>query len=102
MIRDTAEYRKCRSFNNGQAPSLRLLANRLLNCDIQNGAHCSVEDAQTTMAIYKIYAKHWESSFQSRNAGKKVQLPEFAEANKFWISKANVADAERNLHILVS
>lgn len=118
QIRDTANYEICRKFNNGHAPPLRLLAKCILNCDIQNGAHCSVEDAQATMAIYKVYAKDWEASLQPRDVGKQSQrakksgakssvnrssqLPEIAEANKFWVNKADLASAERNLHILVS
>lgn len=62
LIRDTSTYKKCREYSEGRSPSLRLLANCILNVDIQTGAHCSVEDAQATMAIYKKFARNWEKS----------------------------------------
>lgn len=57
-------YRRCREYSDGRSPSLRLLANCVLNYDIQTGSHCSVEDAQATMAIYKRFARNWESSME--------------------------------------
>ncbi|XP_031632880.1 RNA exonuclease 4 [Contarinia nasturtii] len=64
LIRDTSTYKKCREFSEGRSPSLRLLTNCILNYDIQTGAHCSVEDAQATMAIYKKFSRSWEKSMQ--------------------------------------
>lgn len=64
LIRDTSTYKKCREYSEGRSPSLRLLTNCILNYDIQTGAHCSVEDAQATMAIYKKFARNWEKSMQ--------------------------------------
>lgn len=115
MIRDTAEYEKCREFWNGYAPPLSLLAKRILGWEIQSGEHCSIEDAQATMAVYQVYAQKWEASLQPKGARKKPQrdnravvdstieklLPEFAEAKKFWMNKADIADAERSLYILL-
>ena len=43
------------------APSLRLLAKVLLNCDIQKGRHCSIEDAHTCLSIYKLFENSWEN-----------------------------------------
>lgn len=64
LIRDTSAYKKCREYSEGRSPSLRLLANCILCYDIQMGSHCSVEDAQATMAIYKKFARNWEKSMQ--------------------------------------
>ena len=42
-------------------PSLRLLAKVLLDCDIQMGKHCSIEDSRTCLSIYKLFENSWEN-----------------------------------------
>lgn len=64
LVRDTSTYRHCREYSEGRNPSLRLLANCILKYDIQTGAHCSVEDAQAAMSIYKRFARNWERSME--------------------------------------
>lgn len=70
MIRDTSEYPpliKMASLDDGKIPSLRLLAQRVLNKIIQNGEHCSVEDSMTAMELYKCYQKRWERDIRKGN-----------------------------------
>ncbi|VEU22381.1 DEKNAAC103680 [Brettanomyces naardenensis] len=53
-IRDTANHIPYKeAFADGKTPSLRLLAKKLLNLDIQGGEHSSVEDAKATMMVYR-------------------------------------------------
>lgn len=66
-IRDTSRYPEFRKFSHGRTPSLKLLAKNILNKDIQDGSHCSVEDACTVMELYKSARKKWESSLKAKN-----------------------------------
>ena len=58
LIRDTSSLQVLLLLH---APSLRLLAKVLLNCDIQKGRHCSIEDARTCLSIYKLFENSWEN-----------------------------------------
>lgn len=62
-IRDTATFvplRQVAGLSPRQRPSLRYLSATLLGRTIQNGSHCSVEDAQAALDIYRKYEKPWE------------------------------------------
>lgn len=66
-IRDTARYLPFRSAYNGKTPSLRLLAESMLQLhDFQSGSHCSVQDAQVAMLLYRKFRREWEDSLKSR------------------------------------
>lgn len=73
-IRDTSKYKEFRRFSHGRTPGLKLLAKSVLNKSIQDGSHCSVEDARTAMSLYKSCRKEWEAAlrakFHSRNKEK--------------------------------
>ena len=61
--RDTAKFiplREIAGLLRKQRPSLRNLAAGLLNRRIQNGSHCSREDAQAALDIYRKYEEVWE------------------------------------------
>ncbi|CAM8948793.1 unnamed protein product [Rhodiola kirilowii] len=57
-IRDTAVYLPF--LKKGQSRALRHLAEELLGVKIQNGEHCSIEDARAAMLIYQNNKKKWE------------------------------------------
>lgn len=67
-IRDT---QRCKIFRTiapslgGLAP-LKKLAKTILDFDIQDGEHDSVQDAQATMRLYKTYKKEWETYLRTR------------------------------------
>ncbi|CCE61165.1 hypothetical protein TPHA_0A00800 [Tetrapisispora phaffii CBS 4417] len=61
MIRDTSRHLPFRQkYSKGKAPSLKKLAKELFKIDVQDGQHSSVEDAKTTMLIYKSDKKEFE------------------------------------------
>ena len=65
LIRDTAKYVPLRTLAKLPAnttPSLKRLTSNLLNKDIQQAEHCSVEDARATMSLYKLCESQWENS----------------------------------------
>lgn len=70
-IRDTSHYFR-RHFA-GHVPSLKRLAETMLNLKVQSGEHSPVEDAQATMRLYTLYRKDWEAGLG--NKAKKPQRP---------------------------
>ena len=67
--RDTAKYRNLRRLAGLTCqPSLRVLAHRLLGRRIQRGSHCSLEDAQAAMDIYKLIEQEWEDELQETSS----------------------------------
>ena len=65
-IRDTSKYKPLRKHSMGKTPSLKTLAKKELGISIQKAEHSSVEDAQATMAIYRIHKKTWEISLVNK------------------------------------
>ncbi|KAL1409998.1 hypothetical protein Q8F55_003998 [Vanrija albida] len=63
-VRDTALFYPIRERmgikHEGMYPSLRLMAKEILGRDIQDGAHCPIEDARTTMEIFLKYRAEYE------------------------------------------
>lgn len=61
MIRDTSRFERFRIYSKGQknTPSLKLLAKKLLNLDIQSSSHSSVEDARITMLLFQLGMEMW-------------------------------------------
>ena len=62
-IRDTSSFVPLRLMAGlpiGKTPSLKNLTKALFNKEIQNGAHCSVEDSRMTMELYKLVEDSWE------------------------------------------
>nr|XP_020476836.1 apoptosis-enhancing nuclease-like [Monopterus albus]XP_020476843.1 apoptosis-enhancing nuclease-like [Monopterus albus]XP_020476850.1 apoptosis-enhancing nuclease-like [Monopterus albus] len=71
MVRDTSTTRllgRLAGFARERCPSLRLLASKLLNRKIQVGrrGHCSVEDAQAALDLYKLVEGEWEQELQNK------------------------------------
>lgn len=69
-VRDTLKYSEFRLLSSGKLPALKRLAAHYLQLEIQGGQHSSVEDAQATMALYRMHQKsiekEWESKFSRR------------------------------------
>lgn len=66
LIRDTSKYKPFKEYAKGKHPSLRSLAKNLLGLDIQNGSHCSVEDAKVTMMVFKKVKTEWENGLSTQ------------------------------------
>lgn len=67
LRRDTAKYRWLRQVANihiNVTPSLKTLAMNILHKNIQNGEHCSVEDARTAMELYRMVSSKWETDLK--------------------------------------
>lgn len=52
-IRDTSRFSGFRKLSAGKTPSLKKLAKELLGVEIQGGEHSSIEDARTTMLLFR-------------------------------------------------
>ncbi|KAF1741464.1 hypothetical protein MXB_453 [Myxobolus squamalis] len=59
-IRDTCLYKPLRPHNSKSYPSLKSLATRLLDREIQSLSHCSIEDARSCLDLYKKFRARWE------------------------------------------
>lgn len=57
VIEDISKYDYFRSFVNYSTPGLRFLTKEFLDYDIQQGSHSLVEDAQATMALFRIHRR---------------------------------------------
>ncbi|XP_046842099.1 apoptosis-enhancing nuclease-like [Xenia sp. Carnegie-2017] len=67
LVRDTSKYcpiRGLAGLKQNMTPSLRDLAGILLNETIQDGEHCSVEDARATMSLYRLCESQWEKELR--------------------------------------
>ena len=73
-IRDTSKYSKFRELAQipGRTPSLKILADKLLGVEIQVGAHSSVEDARTTMALFRLEKEGFDAEVRERYGHIKV------------------------------
>ncbi|CAI8494944.1 unnamed protein product [Hanseniaspora opuntiae] len=65
-IRDTSQLPEFKQMNGGQKPSLRFLADTVLNKAIQSGEHSSVEDAICTMDLYRTKKRVFDELFNRR------------------------------------
>lgn len=59
-IRDTSKFKKFRIYSKGKTPSLKKLAKEILNITIQHQAHSSIEDARTSMLLYKRFKEEMD------------------------------------------
>lgn len=64
-IRDIAEFSKYQL--NGKKTSLKNLSIQFLNINIQNGRHCSIEDARATIELYKLYRPEIDFEYKSKS-----------------------------------
>ncbi|CAI5443336.1 unnamed protein product [Caenorhabditis angaria] len=66
MTRDTAKclVLKQRVQQNRGTPSLKKLAKEVLGIDIQQGEHCSIQDARVALRLYEAVKKQWEAEIK--------------------------------------
>lgn len=64
MIRDTAKYKPFKELSKGNTPSLKKLAKEVLGLTVQGGVHSSVDDALTTLKLYRTHRAVWERSLK--------------------------------------
>ncbi|XP_065665947.1 RNA exonuclease 4 isoform X2 [Hydra vulgaris] len=64
FIRDTSKYKFFQVALKTKRPALRKLAAQLLNENIQDGEHSSIEDAQAAMKLFQKYKKDWEKTLR--------------------------------------
>lgn len=64
MIRDTAKYKPFKDLSKGNTPSLKKLAKEILGLTVQAGVHSSVDDAITTLKLYRTHRAVWERSLK--------------------------------------
>jgi RNA exonuclease 4 len=66
LTRDTAQYKAFRIAVGcgGGAPSLKLLAEKLLGIRIQEGEHNSLIDARTALRLYILNRKKWDAQIK--------------------------------------
>ncbi|XP_041818898.1 RNA exonuclease 4 [Chelmon rostratus] len=69
-IRDTQKYKPFKEAVKSGRPSLKLLCKKILNVDVQQGEHSSVQDAQATMRLYTLVKKQWESQIKAKQKNK--------------------------------
>lgn len=67
-IRDTAKHDTFKKHGDGRKPALRVLAKKLLDVDIQNGAHSSLEDARVTMLLFRKHKSGFDVNHANRYA----------------------------------
>lgn len=101
-LRDTSRYPKYRVESGGRPPALRKLAKSELGLEIQTGEHSSLEDARTTMALYRKEKGGFEEenrrTFGERRRvmGKKEKSPDVEEGE----SEEDDDDEEEDLELL--
>ncbi|CAH0386359.1 unnamed protein product [Bemisia tabaci] len=69
-IRDTSTFHKFRQAC-GKRPSLKKLVAKFLRRNIQDGEHCSIEDAKATMQLFQLFCEEWESSINGKKTRSK-------------------------------
>ncbi|XP_061666447.1 RNA exonuclease 4 [Syngnathoides biaculeatus] len=71
-IRDTQKYKPFKKTVETNRPSLKVLCKKILNVNVQQGEHSSVQDAQATMRLYTLVKKQWEADIKN-SADKKSE-----------------------------
>ncbi|XP_051273474.1 RNA exonuclease 4 [Dicentrarchus labrax] len=69
-IRDTQKYKPFKKTVKSGRPSLKLLCKEILNVNVQQGEHSSVQDAQATMRLYTLVKKQWEAEIKASQKNK--------------------------------
>ncbi|XP_068161539.1 RNA exonuclease 4 [Antennarius striatus] len=86
-IRDTQKYKFFKKTVKSSRPSLKLLCREILNVNVQQGEHSSIQDAQATMRLYTLAKKQWEAEVkasQKKNDSEKriKRKPRFSKNNR--------------------
>ncbi|XP_047464761.1 RNA exonuclease 4 [Mugil cephalus] len=88
-IRDTQKYKPFRKAVKSGRPSLKALCRQILNVNVQQGEHSSVQDAQATMRLYTLVKKQWEAEIKDHQKNKdsekksqrKPKIPKYKDKN---------------------
>ncbi|TPX46085.1 hypothetical protein SeLEV6574_g03434 [Synchytrium endobioticum] len=67
MTRDTQTYKPFQQAVDSTRPSLKRLADKILDISIQDGAHSSVQDARVAMLLYQMHRVDWERRVATRD-----------------------------------
>lgn len=101
QIRDTAQFQPLRDIAGRKNPGLRALAKLVLGLEIQKGghAHSPVEDARTTMAIFRTQKDAWDRTLgiQASKKHRKRAAPAAASGLTIDVGAASAADDEEEL-----
>ncbi|XP_059473222.1 RNA exonuclease 4 [Neocloeon triangulifer] len=81
-IRDTSKYKPFKQLKSGK-PSLKFLAEKLLEIKIQTGEHDSIEDAKAAMSLYMMHQKEWERLRKEKKAPRDKPI-EKAKMRRNW------------------
>ncbi|MES1908119.1 MAG: hypothetical protein MHM6MM_001112 [Cercozoa sp. M6MM] len=66
-IRDTSLYSGLRDpAHPRRVPKLAHLAHKHLGITIQQGTHCSIQDARAALGLYKLHRKQWDAELRRR------------------------------------
>jgi RNA exonuclease 4 len=65
-IRDTSRFSGFRKYSAGRTPSLKKLAKEVLGINIQGGEHSSIEDARTTMLLFRKFKSAFDVEHANR------------------------------------
>lgn len=79
-IRDTQKYKPFKEATKSGRPALRVLCKKILNVDVQQGEHSSVQDAQATMRLYTLVKKQWESEIKAKQKNRASDKKNESEA----------------------
>ncbi|XP_068610737.1 RNA exonuclease 4 [Brachionichthys hirsutus] len=69
-IRDTQKYKPFKKTAKSSRPSLKLLCREILNVNVQQGEHSSIQDAQAAMRLYTLVKKQWEAEVKASHTRK--------------------------------
>ncbi|XP_069140825.1 uncharacterized protein [Argopecten irradians] len=82
LIRDTSKYKPFRQMFDGKTPSLKKLTAKVLDIDVQEGEHSSVQDAQATMRLYTMYKQKWEKELALKNPKRQKKLKNLKQSGE--------------------
>lgn len=73
--RDTARHGGFKKHAHGRKPALRVLARTLLDVEIQDGAHSSLEDARVTMLLFRRNKSEFDVDHANRYVPRPATIP---------------------------
>jgi RNA exonuclease 4 len=66
LIRDTAKFSGFKKYGHGPKPALRVLAKEILDVEIHNGQHSSIEDARVAMLLFRRFKQAFDVEHANR------------------------------------
>jgi len=76
QIRDTSKYQPF-VVQMGGTPSLKKLVGKFIGINLQEGEHCSVQDAQAAVRLYTMFREEWENHIRLNKTNKRNYNPGF-------------------------